>query len=264
MSSDDLYDELDTVRYSPKHGFRKIEDPVVRETSLRVFVNDLEVVVIQSLKHEIRELALGFLYTECVINDVSAVKEIEVNDGLHAVKVITSEKITQGNIPSVRSITSGCGAEVSFINPMQSNLFKILQSKETLRVEVISKLMRKLMKASKLFTETGAVHIAAFSDGEKLIHVSEDIGRHNCIDKIIGWKLLNNKSSSHLRLILASGRLSSDIVAKSIRGGVPIVVSHSAPTRGAIQLAKDFGITLIGFARGSRFNIYSHEERIVQ
>lgn len=264
MSSDDLYDELDIVRYSPKHGFQEIADPVVRETSLRVFVNDIEVVVIQSLKHEVRELALGFLYTECVINDVSAVKEIEVNDGLHAVKVITSEKLTQGNVPTVRSVTSGCGAGVSFINPMQSNLFRKLESKETLNAEVIPKLMRKLMKASKLFMETGAVHIAAFSDGEDLIHISEDIGRHNCIDKIIGWSLLNNKFNSNLRVVLSSGRLSSDIVAKSIRGGAPIVISHSAPTRGAIQLARDFGITLIGFARGSRFNIYSHEERIIQ
>lgn len=262
MFPDGLCDELEIVRYQAGKGLEKIEDPVVRETMLRVFLNENEIVVLQSLKHEVRELALGFLYTECVINDIDGVTDIEIIDGLHAVRVNTTEETRKGSVPTVRSVTSGCGAGVSFINPVQSEYFRKIETGATLKADVILDLMRKLMKSSKLFTETGGVHTAALSDGKELVHVSDDIGRHNCVDKVIGWDLLNKEFKSDTKVILSSGRLSSDIVSKSIRGRAQFVVSHSAPTRGAIQLARDFGITLIGFVRGSRYNIYSHEERI--
>ncbi len=262
MSSEFLWDDMDIVRYSRADGLVEVEDPVVRETSLRIFVNDREIVALQSLLNEVKELAVGFLYTECVINDPSAIRDIEFREGLHAVVVKTGEDIPSTNIPTVRSVTSGCGAGVSFVDPLQSQLFRKVESVSTLKAEAVQGLMRGLLKASKLFQETGGVHIAALSDGEELIHISEDIGRHNCIDKIVGWMHLNPEKIPGRKIILSSGRLSSDIVAKSVRGDVEYVISHSAPTRGAVQLAREFGITLIGFARGNRFNIYSNEERI--
>jgi len=263
MSSDNLFDEMEIVRYSRKDGLEKVEDPVVRETSLRIFVNDREIVVLQSLLHDVKELALGFLFTECVLRDPSAVKEIKIKDGLHVVTVITDVEIPSSSVPTIRSVTSGCGAGVSFVDPMQSKLFKKLESSETMKAETIILLMRQLLKASKLFRETGGVHTAALSDGEKLVYIADDIGRHNCIDKIVGWLLLNRDSKFTKKIMLSSGRLSSDIVAKSVRGGVEFLISHSAPTRGAVQLAREFGITLVGFTRGDRFNIYSNEERII-
>lgn len=263
MSSEVLYDEMDIVRYDAKTGLQKIDDAVVREASIRIFVNTKEIVALRSLKDQVEELALGFLYTECIINDISKVREIQINDGLHAVTVLTDEFIPYGKVPTVRSITSGCGAGVTFINPMTSDLFLVNELCSTLEAHRIPKLMQNLTRVSDLFVRTGAVHTAALSDGEELIHVADDIGRHNCIDKLVGWSLRNRESTPKRIVYLSSGRLSSDIVAKSIRGRAEYVISHSAPTRGAVQLARAFGITLIGFARGNRYNIYSNRERIV-
>jgi FdhD protein len=262
MRSEELCDDMEIVRYTRSDGLETVFDPVVRETSLRILVNDREIVVLQSLLSEVRELALGFLYTECVLNDPAAVREFEFREGMHAVTVITDEEIPGTSIPTVRSVTSGCGAGVSFVDPLHSQLFRKVETQSTLQAESVIALMRRLLKASELFQNTGGVHTAALSDGEELIHVSEDIGRHNCIDKIVGWMLLNRQAVPDKKIILSSGRLSSDIVAKAVRGGVEIVVSHSAPTRGAVQLAREFGITLAGFTRGNRFNVYSNEERI--
>ncbi|MFH1675392.1 MAG: formate dehydrogenase accessory sulfurtransferase FdhD [bacterium] len=263
MASEHLSDDMRIVRYSRESGLEMSEDPVVREISLRIFVNDCEIVALQSLPNEVRELAVGFLYTECILDKPDLIKDIRYKEGLHAVVVDTDEEITGAGVPTVRSITSGCGAGISFVNPRQSSLFGRIESQSSLRAESVNILMRELLKASVLFSDTGGVHTAALSDGSDLIHVSEDIGRHNCLDKIVGWMLLNADAVPRRKIILSSGRLSSDIIAKSIRGGVEFLISHSAPTRGAVQLAQEFGITLIGFARGNRFNIYSNEERIL-
>ena len=124
--------------------------------------------------------------------------------------------------------------------------------------------METLTRTSTLFKTTGGVHTAALSDGEKIVYLADDIGRHNCIDKVVGWALLNMTVEPPRRVILSSGRLCAAIVSKAIRGRVPFVISHSAPTVGAVQLAEKFGITLVGFVRGGRFNIYSHTERVVK
>ena len=261
---EDLSDNFDIVRYKPETGFERVKNPVVREMSLRIFLNDDEIIVLQCLKNEVKELALGFLFTECVINNISSVSDIREINGLHAVRVNTNEKPRLGNIPTVRSITTGCGAGVTFIPPAHSAFFAPLNTPETLSGKAIPELMKKLMESSRLAMETGGVHTAALSDGEELIHISDDIGRHNGIDKVIGWDLINKKFDSPRRVLLTSGRLSSDIVSKSIRGKAQFLISYSAPTRGAVQLARDFGITLVGLVRGESYNIFSHEERIVE
>jgi FdhD protein len=263
MHYEDLYDELQIVRYRPKSGFQKMDDTVIRETSLKILLNEDEIAILQALKCEEKELALGFLYNECVINDPDAVTSIEVIKGLHAVRVNTTEQ-NGGYVPSVKSITLGCGSGVTYINPNRAKYFQPIETDETLEAGAVVELMNSTMKCSDLFAETGCVHTAALSDGEELVHISDDIGRHNCVDKVLGWELMNRKLNSGKRVIVSSGRLSSEIVSKSIRGRVQFLISHSAPTRGAVQLAHDYGITLIGFVRSNRYNIYTHEERIVE
>ncbi len=262
MPADDLYDDVEIIRYHEKDGLVEMDDPVVRESSVRLHLNDMEVVILQSLKNELKELALGFLYTECLINDIDAVKNIEISDGFDAVTVLTDENIAQSQTETVHSVTSGCGRGISFINPLRSNLFQEIDTAEKVSAKKILELTTGLLRLSQLFRTTGGVHTAALSDGAEIIHNSDDIGRHNCVDKIIGWELRNRRVEPGRRMILSSGRLSSDIVAKSVRGRIPVVVSHSAPTMGAVQLAEKFGITLIGFVRGKRFNVYTHKERV--
>lgn len=124
--------------------------------------------------------------------------------------------------------------------------------------------MKNFQKESKLFKETGGCHGAAIYtlDG-KLIDLKEDIGRHNAIDKVIGTMILKNQEI-HDKILATSGRLTGDSVLKAVRAEIPIVSSLSAAIESGIRLAFAYDITLIGFVRGARFNIYSHPERIIE
>ncbi|MCK4423331.1 MAG: formate dehydrogenase accessory sulfurtransferase FdhD, partial [Candidatus Omnitrophica bacterium] len=102
----------------------------------------------------------------------------------------------------------------------------------------------------------------ALSDTQKILILKEDIGRHNAVDKVLGQALIDKKKLNK-RMILTSGRITSEIVRKTLRHQIPILVSPSAPTDLALRLAQDFGLTLIGFARGSRLNVYTHPQRVV-
>ena len=126
----------------------------------------------------------------------------------------------------------------------------------------ISAIMNEFNKSSELFLATGGVHSAAISDGNSILVMREDIGRHNAIDKVIGNMYLG-KNSLNDKIILTSGRISSEIVLKVIYAGIKMIISRSAPTQKAIELAEENGITLIGFARSTNFNIYSHSQRVL-
>jgi len=263
MTADEIFDEIEIMRYTESDGLQKVEDPIVRESSIRVFLNDIEVVVLSALKHDLRELAIGFLYTEVFIDDIDAIRSVEVKKGLDAVSVVTDGHAASTPVSNIRSVTSSCGRSVSFINPLQTGHFPEVKSSSTLSAKWILRSMDDLTRSSRLFKTTGGVHTAALSDGDKIVYIADDIGRHNCVDKVIGWEILNKVVDPDRRVILSSGRVCVAIVSKAIRGQVPFVISHSAPTVGAVQLARQFGITLAGFVRGNRFNIYSHEERIL-
>jgi FdhD protein len=263
MAVENIFDEIEITRYTQSDGFQKVDDQIVRESSVRVFLNDTEVAHLSALKHDLRELAIGFLYTEIYINDIADVRSIDVSEGLDAVAVVADNVAPPSSLTAIRSVTSGCGRSVSFINPLQLTHFPEVRSSATLSSKWIVEAMSKLTESSQLFRTTGGVHTAALCNGDKIVFLADDIGRHNCVDKVIGWDLINNAVEPEKRAILSSGRLCAAIVSKAIRGHVPFVISHSAPTIGAVQLALEFGITLVGFVRGARFNIYSHEERVV-
>jgi len=262
-SDEHLYEELPVTRYISKTGAKEISDPVIREAIIRIWLNDDEVAEIQALPKEVEELALGFLYSECIINDPSKVNSIEFNEKLLAVTVCTSERIEQFRSGIVRNVAPGCGQVLFSVAPSFIGRFEPIKSDFQVLAEDIPILIRQLTHLSHLFRLTGGVHTAGLSDGVNLLHVTDDIGRHNCIDKIIGLILRNPIVSPERRMILTSGRISTDIVLKAVRAGFPFVVSHSAASSGSIHLAEKYGITLIGFARGARFNIYTHKERVI-
>jgi FdhD protein len=122
--------------------------------------------------------------------------------------------------------------------------------------------MRELGEQAVLFSETGGAHIAALFDGDALTYVMEDVGRHNALDKVIGAAFLDEVSVTCSGLA-SSGRLSADAVSKALAFRVPLLVSRSAPTSMAVELARRAGLTLVGFVRGGRMNVYAGEERIV-
>ncbi len=121
--------------------------------------------------------------------------------------------------------------------------------------------MTDFQKESKIYLQTGGVHSAALADNAGILIFKEDIGRHNAIDKVIGQGLREKVDFSN-KIMITSGRISSEVLLKTQKCRIPLIVSKSAPTNQAVKLAKDMGITLIGFARGARMNVYSEEARI--
>ncbi|HKZ56668.1 MAG TPA: formate dehydrogenase accessory sulfurtransferase FdhD, partial [Thermodesulfovibrionales bacterium] len=144
----------------------------------------------------------------------------------------------------------------------QKRVFGVIKDAFSIDAGILKTLFKEFQQRSEIFRLTGGVHSAALSDGEKILVFAEDIGRHNAIDKIIGYSILE-KIPFAGKLILVSGRLSSEIVSKCSRWGIPIVASRAAPTNLAIEIAETSGITLIGFVRGERINIYTNPQRII-
>jgi FdhD protein len=156
-----------------------------------------------------------------------------------------------------KTVFSGCGSMV-YAPMIRKNIFDSFR----ISAERIFMLMKEFQKLAMVYKRTGGVHCAGISDGEKIISFHEDIGRHNAFDKVVGECLAKGISMAR-KIILSSGRISSEIVLKSAVVGIPVIVSRAAPTTYAIKLAKLYSITIVGFARGRRMNIYSHTRRIV-
>jgi len=161
-----------------------------------------------------------------------------------------------------RLYTSGCGRGTLFYNAIDIMYKSKIVSDLRIKSTQISALMKDFKKRSRIYLKTGGIHSAALLDEKNIIVFREDIGRHNAIDKVIGGMILKNIPLDN-KILATSGRISSEVLLKVRKCNIPIVISKSAPTNQAVRLAREMGITLIGFARGARMNIYSREERIV-
>ncbi len=262
MVEDNGSRELEIMRV--KDGERKGEkDQVVVEFPLTIFLNEQELVTLLCSPQDLKFLALGFLRSEGLLGSLEELESatVDVERSIVFVKTKGQTNLAE-KLYGKRTITSGCGKGTVFFHALDS-----LQSKpvtSTLKVpgERLFPLMRDLQDRSLLFKATGGVHSAALADKEHILVYSEDIGRHNAMDKIVGECLLKDISMLD-RILLSSGRLSAEIVLKGAKMGLPLIVSRSAPTSLAVELAEKVGITLVGFLRGGRFNIYSHTGRIL-
>jgi FdhD protein len=170
------------------------------------------------------------------------------------VDVPSSGTLNEGD----RTVTSGCAGGISFGREVQEKIADGV----TFRQEKIKAIFREFHQKSDTYKLTGGVHGAALTDGERILVFAEDIGRHNAVDKVIGYCLLENLSFEGT-IMLASGRLSSEIVSKCARCRIPLLVSRAAPTSLAITIAQSSGLTLVGFVRGERMNVYTGRQRIL-
>jgi len=236
-------------------GWFKTSASVPKEFSLTIFLDGEELVTIVCTPLKLNCLVIGFLYFENIITSVSQVMSLRLceDESLADVKLSQSEH----PLPQRRIVTSGCGSGVSFQTQGQR-----VESALSVAPAAVSSLMKQLQQQAQLFRTSGGVHTSALADTQKLLVVTEDIGRHNTLDKIQGECLLRRLATKD-RLLLTTGRISSEMLLKAARMQTPIVVSRSTPTARAISLARDLGITLIGYARGSRLSVYSGEERLL-
>lgn len=262
MAGPPIYTECNITVYS-QGKIKSITDPVVNEVPLTIFLNDTELVTLICSPGGFKELAAGFLASEGLVAEASDIKEITLREeeGLLWVKTGSSPPGLENFLK--RNIASCCGkgrASLYFIN--DAGRLKPVHSTAKFSAERLLDLIGLLEAKSDTFRKTGGAHSAALADNTGLPVFYEDIGRHNAVDKVLGHAFLK-KIASNNKCLLLSGRISSEILIKAVRCGVPLVLSRSAPTFLAVELAGKLGVTVAGFARGERMNIYSLPERIV-
>jgi FdhD protein len=218
------------------------------------------------------ELAAGFLFSEGIVRDRAEIQRIDycsdvVDDQLYnVVSVHVGRAVPVDLQPLDRHFhtTSACGVcGKTSIEAIETRGVGPVQSEVTVRSNVLTHLPDTLSRSQQVFGSTGGLHAAGFftATGE-LIAAREDVGRHNAVDKVVGWALLDGRVSLSDAILVVSGRASFEIVQKAAVAGTPVVCAVSAPTSLAVETAERFGITLVGFLRGERFNIYTGPERI--
>jgi FdhD protein len=240
-------------RFSDKGWVRtSVHAPLERE--LVVYVNLRELVTILCSPTKLKYLVLGFLYSEGIISKLDDVMMMRVCDEESEVDVrLTNPEF---ELPTKRRLTSGCGGGTTFSTQGQR-----VDSDFVVKPSEVLSLMKQLQGQMDLYQLSGGVHTSALSDIEKLLVVAEDIGRHNTLDKIQGECLATGVPSRD-RLVLTTGRVSSEMLLKAAKMQAPVVVSRHTPTGTAVSLARDLGITLVGRAGGNRLSVYSHPERL--
>jgi len=242
---------------------KRVQDIVAREFPLTILLNNQELVTLLCTPSHLDYLAVGFLYSEGLVKGKDEIKKLTVDEKTGVVRVDTSEEIKKADqLVFKRLITSGCGRGASLYSATDVMAQKKVESKTTLSSDEILELAREFQHRSQIFKTTGGVHSAALCDNEKILIFSEDIGRHNAIDKIFGECLMQDVVTDG-HIILTSGRVSSEILIKAARRNIAILVSKSAPTDMGVKLAGELGITLVGFVRGKRMNVYANDWRIV-
>jgi len=243
-------------------GSSNIEDEVVRESPLTIILNNQELATLLCSPTNLRYLAIGFLFSEGLLKSKDEIKKITVDDrrGVVWVETVGGEELASDALFK-RFITSGCGRGASFYSGTDvQGQVKVESGVEISTLEVLD-LVNEFQQRSRIYRATGGVHSAALCDMKNILVFSEDIGRHNAIDKIFGECILNDIATED-HIIITSGRVSSEILLKVAKRNVPIIVSKSAPTNLGVRLAADLGVTLVGFVRGRSMNVYTHAGRL--
>jgi FdhD protein len=237
-------------------------DRVVIETPLTIYLNGAELITLLCTPAQMDRLALGFLRSEGFLSsmDELAGLRLRADEGLVEVELKNRSALAE-KIYGKRTIASGCGKGTVFFSALDALRSRPVAGNITVRAAQALALMQSMQDRAHLFKATGGVHGAALADPERILFFCEDIGRHNAVDKIAGECLLQGISLED-KILLSSGRLSSEILLKAAKLRLPVLISRAAPTSLSVELAESFNITLVGFARGRRMNIYAHPWRI--
>jgi FdhD protein len=233
----------------------EVEDFVAVEKKVRISVNGRHALSLYCSPQMIREFVVGVVFNEGLISGGWCAERLSIEYGdVIEVDIPATGTIAEGE----RTITSGCAGGISLNRKLPEEK---ISDPAVFRIQDIRNLYHDFQKRSEGYRATGGVHSAALADAHTTLVFTEDIGRHNAVDKVIGYALLEDIPFTG-KIMLASGRLSSEIVTKCVRCGIPVLISRAAPTSLSVEIAGASGLTLIGFARGERMNIYTGRQRI--
>jgi FdhD protein len=257
-----LYREWEIVKWDGE-ACRPTVDRIVEEFPLTVVLDGWELATLLCSPDGLEDLVTGFLAAEGVIKSFEDLKALDIDMVRQTATVQTRDGFDSGAAERLLykpTITSGCaGGSAANIRDLAG--IPPVTGEAAIAAERLIGLMAQFQKRAVTFRETGGTHAAGLVIQEEIFAFYEDIGRHNAVDKVLGCGLRRSLELS-CAIVLSSGRLSSEAVLKAARMRVPIVVSKSAPTVYAVEVAVRLGVTVVGFARGRRMNIYSLPHRI--
>jgi len=246
---------------------RKNRREIIREATLRVTLDGRPFVTLLCLEEYLEELALGFLYNEGCIDSMDDVMSVVVDDKSTSVHITLKSGLAKctnsGESQAPRTVTSTSAKGLTFINPEKTANFEVIQSAHRVSITEIWEIARLFSERSLLKKSAGGVHSALFHHPERSLFC-EDIGRHNCIDKIAGM-LLTQRGLPLVSesLLFSSGRVSTEIITKILRLKTPIYVSLTTPTASTVDMARLYNLTLIGYVRDGQAVLYSGRERVL-
>jgi FdhD protein len=245
--------ELEFFRFA-EGQWQRTAGAVVREALVRLHVNGLELARVMCTPQHLDWLALGFLFGEGIIAARADVRLVTVCPSARCVDVWLRQ--ADFRPPTRWTITSGCGGGVTFADLTEAA--EPLSSDQRVHAGQLSRLMRALQDTQR----TRGCHTSALADGERLLSAVEDVGRHNTIDKLLGRCLVEGVSARG-RILLSTGRISSEMLHKAARAGIPVVVSRTSPTSLSVALAEAWNVTLVGYVRRDSLNVYAGQARVV-
>ena len=240
-----------------QHDAREeVEGGVIEEAQVCIFVNGQELATFMCSPIALEDLAFGFLKSEGIIDSLQDVRHYRLAASGTCVDIWLNKDFTP---PSRKIITAGCGGGVTFDDLQQERA--PLDSTLTVTPDQVSELMATMHQNAELYREVRGVHTSALCDANGLILLAQDIGRHNTIDRLWGMALRQNVDTAG-KILVASGRISSEMLSKAAKMGVPIVISRTSPTSLSVDLATAWNITVVGYCRGNKFRVYTAPQRI--
>jgi FdhD protein len=240
---------------------RPVETSVTVERALTLYLNAREIVTMMTILDHPEWLALGYLLNQNMLRPDDVVTGVDYDEDLGVVVVRTDTETDFEDKLRKKTLTSGCAQGTAFGDLMEA-LETIVLPPSEVRTSWLYRLTSAINTTPSLYLEAGAIHGCVLCEGDRPLVYMEDVGRHNAVDKVAGWMFANRISGAD-KLFYTTGRLTSEMVIKTVRMGIPVLVSRSGFTAWGVELARKCGLTLIGRARGKRFVALSGQERIV-
>lgn len=231
------------------------------ERAVTIYMNDVEVATVQATPSDLEEMGIGFLVDEGLLVQRDELGDISVDAKRGLVYVTTAESVPDDLVYKTRYITSGCGKGVTFSSMAHARGLDRVSSELTVAADEVYALMGEMARLAEAYRDSGGMHACALARDGRVVFLREDVGRHNALDKVLGRAWLDRVPVADA-VLLTTGRISYEMAVKAAKNRVPIVVSRSAVTDLAAQIADELGITVAGYARGGGLTVYTHPSRI--
>ena len=257
LKNDDLTESIECLNESGEN----IKLPVVKEIPLTIYLNKQEIVTAMTLGDMPDLLAVGYLLNQNMLKKDDVISEIDYDEDLQVVIVRTERKTNYEKKMEKKIRTSGCAVGTVYGDIMDDFSSVNLDKKTKIKTSWIYTISKKVNTRPSLYLKAGALHGCVLCQKDSPLIYVEDVGRHNAVDKIAGWMFLN-KENANDKIFYTTGRLTSEMVIKTVQMGIPILISRSGFTESGVRLAREAGLTLIGRAKGKRMIIANGVDRV--